>query len=392
MTLLLYCSVALAVLGLVENAVHAWRLRRIPIRIHVNGTRGKSTTTRLIAAGLRENGVRVIAKTTGTAARLILEDGSEQPVRRMGSPNISEQLRLARLAASRKAEALVVECMALHPETQWVSQHRIIRATVGVITNVRDDHLDVMGPSLADAASALCRTIPRKGDLVTAEGRWLSTIEARARELRTKVHVVAEADVSDTENAAFPYVSFKENVACALKVCELLGVEKSVALRGMWRAMPDPGAMRVYSLTRDGRPFMLVDAFAANDPTSTAQIWELFAAEIRSRRYPVVALINSRADRPQRVAELTAAVADTIKPDYVVLVGGSSIMARRLLERRGVPRGRISDFSRKRNPETLLGAISETVQDGAVIFGMGNTKVMGQRVTEYFAANGAAKA
>jgi hypothetical protein len=137
---------------------------------------------------------------------------------------------------------------------------------------------------------------------------------------------------------------------------------------------------------------MRVDAFAANDPTSTAQIWEMFAAEVRSGRYPVVTLINSRADRPQRVAELTAVVADTIKPDYVVLVGGSSIMARRLLERRGVPGGRISDFSRKRDPETLLRAISETVQNGAVIFGMGNTKVMGQRVTEYFAANGAAKA
>ena len=37
--------------------VAAWRhrrhLRSVPIRIHVAGTRGKSTTTRLIAAGLR---------------------------------------------------------------------------------------------------------------------------------------------------------------------------------------------------------------------------------------------------------------------------------------------------------------------------------------------------
>ncbi len=54
------------VLGLVENAVHHRRRRKIPIRIHVNGTRGgKSTTTRLIAGILRQAGYKTIAKTTG---------------------------------------------------------------------------------------------------------------------------------------------------------------------------------------------------------------------------------------------------------------------------------------------------------------------------------------
>jgi len=55
---------ALCVLWL---AVASWRhrrnLRAISLRIHVAGTRGKSTTTRLIAAGLRAAGHKVVAKT-----------------------------------------------------------------------------------------------------------------------------------------------------------------------------------------------------------------------------------------------------------------------------------------------------------------------------------------
>jgi len=38
-------------------------------RIHVNGIRGKSSVTRLIAAALREGKVKTLGKTTGTAAR-----------------------------------------------------------------------------------------------------------------------------------------------------------------------------------------------------------------------------------------------------------------------------------------------------------------------------------
>jgi UDP-N-acetylmuramoylalanine-D-glutamate ligase len=48
-----------------ERARHERRLARIPIRVHVNGTRGKSGVTRLIAAALRRSGIPTVAKTTG---------------------------------------------------------------------------------------------------------------------------------------------------------------------------------------------------------------------------------------------------------------------------------------------------------------------------------------
>ena len=43
----------LAGLGVLEDRRHRRHLARIPVRIHVNGTRGKSSVCRLIGAGLR---------------------------------------------------------------------------------------------------------------------------------------------------------------------------------------------------------------------------------------------------------------------------------------------------------------------------------------------------
>jgi poly-gamma-glutamate synthase PgsB/CapB len=148
-------SIIFLISGIIEQINHYKRVKRIPIRIHVNGTRGKSTTTRLIAAGLREAGFKVLSKTTGTLPRLILEDGTEVSIKRRGKANIIEQLKIFTEAIKRKVNVLVVECMAVSPELQWVSEHKLVKSTIGVITNVRQDHLEEIGPELDDMAEAL---------------------------------------------------------------------------------------------------------------------------------------------------------------------------------------------------------------------------------------------
>ena len=62
--------------------------------VYVNGIRGKSTVTRMIAAGLKSGGWSVFCKTTGTVPRLIGTDGVERPLRRRGKANIREQARV----------------------------------------------------------------------------------------------------------------------------------------------------------------------------------------------------------------------------------------------------------------------------------------------------------
>jgi len=66
-----------SILGIIEFTRHQKRIYSIPIRIHVNGTRGKSSVTRLIGAALRAGGIKTITKVTGTYPRLILEDGQD---------------------------------------------------------------------------------------------------------------------------------------------------------------------------------------------------------------------------------------------------------------------------------------------------------------------------
>ena len=75
-------------LGLIEAHYHRLALSHLPIRIHVNGSRGKSSVTRLIAAGLRAGGLKTLAKTTGTAPRIIDENGSRKEFKKNRSGNV----------------------------------------------------------------------------------------------------------------------------------------------------------------------------------------------------------------------------------------------------------------------------------------------------------------
>ena len=376
--------------GVAENLLHQLCIARIPVRVHVNGTRGKSSTTRLIAAGLRAGGLRVVAKTTGTAARLIMEDGSELPIaRRSGHANISEQMRIVRLAARRRVDAVVLECMALEAENQWVTERRMIRSTIGVITNARRDHLDIMGPTAADVAEVLSLSIPYRGHLVTAERDWLSVFERAARRSGAQLHLVDGSEAPDEVSAGLEYVSFKENLACALRVCELAGVPRQVALAGMAAAAGDPGSMTVRKITINGANYVFANAFAANDRDSTLTAWKIFADWTRAESaLPTAVIMNNRYDRLPRIAEMAALIAQEIRPSVVFLVGESGRLAARRLARAGVPRSLVVDLTRAGDARLALDRIAAECREGAHLFGIGNTRGAGQSIADYFLENG----
>src|SRR5690625_5679954 len=62
------------VIGIIEWNDHKKHVKALPIRVNVNGIRGKSTVTRLITGIIKEAGYKTIGKTTGTSARLIYWD------------------------------------------------------------------------------------------------------------------------------------------------------------------------------------------------------------------------------------------------------------------------------------------------------------------------------
>ena len=54
-----------------------------------------------------------------------------------------------------------MECMALQPLYQTITEKHMIHSNVGVMTNVRLDHVDIMGHTLPEIAETLGRTIPK---------------------------------------------------------------------------------------------------------------------------------------------------------------------------------------------------------------------------------------
>lgn len=317
---------ALLGLGIAESVSHRRRLKRIPTRVHVAGTRGKSSVTRLIAAGLRAGGRRCAAKTTGTLARMILPDAREVPIFRPRGPNIVEQTRVVALAESLGVDALVIECMALQPELHWLSENKLVRATHGVITNVRADHLDVMGPGEEDVARCLAGMIPVKGTLITAERRHLGILREACEDRKTRLVTVDDDDlaaVTDADMGGFLHVEHRDNVALALKVLEELEVPREAGLMGMWAGQPDPGALTEHEIDFFGRRIVFVNAFAANDPESTQGIWNMAVNRHRDLD-EIVAVFNLRADRPSRTRQLARETTFWHDADHVVLMGSGA--------------------------------------------------------------------
>lgn len=368
-------------LGIWEKKRHRRNLALIPVRVHVNGTRGKSTVTRLIAAGLRAGGRRVVAKTTGTAPRLILPDGGERAVVRQGPGNIREQMAVVGEAARLGADTLVVECMAVQPELQRVSETEFIRATVGVITNVRPDHLDVMGPRLNDVARNLAWTIPAGKTVFTAEGEadMLGILQREAHRRKSTLVAVAPTAAPADFARDFAYLMLPDNLALALAVCQHLGVPPAVAYRGMRAAQPDPGVLRVFRWPAQERAWLCVNAFAANDPVSTAALLSM----LRPAPGRLVYLVNLRPDRPQRTLQY-ATLVGRAKTDQVVVLGAQRRLFARLAVWRGVPPERLL-----LPPQRSAADIMAVLGPGpGTLVGIGNVAGLGQELVELWEREG----
>ncbi len=368
--------------SLVEYALHRRNLGQIPIRVQVNGTRGKSSVTRLIAAGLRAGGKRVVAKTTGTRASFILGDDEERPVLRLGKPNVGEQVRMVRTAWQMKAEALVFENMSLLPQYQIVENRMLVRPTHAVVTNVRADHLDVMGPRVSDVALTFGRALPRKSVLFTAERRYLDSL---TRSGRHEALVADLGTVCDEDMHGFNHVEHKENVALALDVCERLGVDRAVALAGMKRSRPDPGALRVLLLRHEGRDVEFVNALAANDPDSIGMIWQL----VKDRDKQRIVLVNCRTDRQDRSRQMAELVSGFGAESYVATGGTTRVFLRRAREL-GIPKHRLKDLGENLAPAVVYKGLFELVQVEALVFACGNTVGYGEELVGYFVQAGGA--
>jgi len=318
MYILILATLTLVLYWIIEYYRHLRNVRSIPIRIHVNGTRGKSSVTRLIAAGLRASGKRTIAKITGTLPRVVLPNGQEGAIIRLQGANIIEQKYIFRYATDHKPDAIVIECMAVNPVFQWITERKFVRSTLSVITNCRPDHQDLMGSTVHSISMSLSNTIPQGGVCFTAEDENYNILKQVAAKRHCRIVQVRPHDISDAEMKGFHHIEHPENVQLALAVCAELGVSREVALPGMQEARPDPGALRKYRMRDGGKWINFYNVFAANDPQSTEQIAHMLTD--RYKQAEVIIILNSRADRFFRSQQLIETVKH-LRFNYLFLTG-----------------------------------------------------------------------
>ncbi len=368
MIILIIATLILIGNWILEYRRHSRKVAAIPIRIHVNGTRGKSSVTRLIAAGLRAGNVKTVAKITGTQPRVVLSDGREAAIIRLQGANIIEQKYIFRYAATQNPDAIVIECMAVNPVFQWITERKFVKSTISVITNCRPDHLDQMGSTVQSVTMSLSNTIPKNGVCFTAENQQFGILKKIADQRNCKIHKILPTDVTDEEMSKFSHIEHKDNVQLALAVCAEAGVSREIALKGMQEATPDPGALKKYIIPDRDKDIHFYNVFAANDPESTVYIYNLITKNLVDAETFVI--LNSRADRLFRSQQLIDAL-EKVNYDYLLLTGEIVDKVEDYAHIKGISKDRVIAMGMPL-PEDVYNKVWELAKTEAHVLGIGN--------------------
>ncbi len=362
-------------------------VRSVPLRIAVTGTRGKSSVTRLIAAGLSAGGHRVLAKTTGSKAVVILPSGAEVPLRRRGFPSILEQLNILNLARRQHVHAAVLEVMSTRQESYEVELRKLVQPDIVVITNVRPDHLETLGESIQEIGAVFAFGVPKSCRLVVFDQDECPEILRQILKERGLPTCPIDKTAYEDLLAKYSrrdYCEWENNVRLALAVCEALGVSPKTALRGMLQAHPDFGALRIWHLVVGDKHWFAVNAFAANDPVSTKLIYDRVRAwNEKTHKLPMVGLLNLRADRKDRTLQwLQALSAQVLRFEHLFVSGvGAHAVAHTL--RAQTNRINVSVL-RPQFPEDVMNTVLSVDPRGGIIFGFGNIAGIGAELIEYW--------
>ncbi|RZI01381.1 poly-gamma-glutamate synthase PgsB [Staphylococcus condimenti] len=377
MLLVVIFSALILILGMREIYIHNKRIKKVPIRININGIRGKSTITRLIYGILREDNYKVIGKTTGTDARMLYWfDEEEYPVvRKPQGPNIGEQKDILQNVNDNGGEAIVNECMAVNPDYQIIFQNQLLKANIGVIVNVMEDHMETLGPTLDEVAEAFTATIPYNGKLIVMKDDYTEFFKKEADKRNTETIVVDKDKVEESLLREFDYIVFPDNVAIAMGVAEAVGANTDTALKGMLNAPPDSGAVHIHYYHKNNTKNIFVNAFAANEPQSTKAILQ----KVIDYKYPYekkVIILNCRGDRLDRTKLFTENFITDVDYDTLICVGKSTQLVTEVMKSQ--PDKKYLNFEGKPFEEVEKAIYEES--ENALVFCVGNIHGNGKKV------------
>ena len=372
---------------IVEHTLLKRRLRRIPLRICVTGTRGKSSVVRLIAACLKDTRMLVFAKTTGSKPCQVFPDGKEMEIQRRGHPTILEEKKAIKKASQAGVHAVVLEMMSIRPESLYAETNRMTKPHILVITNVRKDHVDEIGDSREEIARCFASAIPPKSTVFVPEEefypafQWMAD-KAGARLLKVPLGLSIGKN-EQREN--IPGHAFEQNFRLALAVVEFLGKDRDRAYKAAVRALPDFGGLKVWEVKRDScvTGWYFVSAFAANDPETTKDVLNKLENRGLFKGRRRIGLLNLRKDKGARTMQWFDALQEeeAYAFDRLFFVGEHAQALKDKLQRRIKPE--ITALRRKK-PEDLIVQIADLEKRESVIVGIGNMGGIGRSFVEYW--------
>ena len=252
-------------------------------RVLVTGTRGTSSTVRLLHAALQDAGLHSHARITGVVPRELGPQGIRTISRSAGAHVEEMRWWLGQIPAS--AEAVVLENSAITPDLQGLAG-RWLRPDITILTNTLPDHQELWGPGSASAAQVLTAGIVQQGRVILPAGlqadrHLLNLLRRRGCQI-----IFAEPAIAAGE------IHRAVNLGLALAAVEQLGLAVAPALQAMRCLPPDRYDFHVANYA--GAEVAM--AFSVNDIASTKTLfWGLKWSEDETRL-----IYNHRADRPGR--------------------------------------------------------------------------------------------
>ena len=252
-------------------------------RVLVTGSRGKSSTVRLLHAALQAAGLQSYARITGVVPRELGPDGIRTISRSAGAHVEEMRWWLRRLPVT--AQSIVLENSAISPEFQGLAG-RWLRPDVTILTNTLPDHQELWGPGSACAAGVLAAGIPKQGRVILPAG--LQADHHLLRLLNRRRCQIIFADPATAVGESHRDV----NLGLALATIEHLELATGTALQVMLDLPPDRYDFHVANC--GGAELAM--AFSANDIASTRVLFHSLKWSPHETRL----IYNHRADRPGR--------------------------------------------------------------------------------------------
>jgi poly-gamma-glutamate synthase PgsB/CapB len=354
-------------------------LQKLPLRITVSGTRGKSSTVRMIASILNQSGIRTFAKTTGSEPACIRPDGSVKKIRRRGI-TILEQKKILKFAIKNKAECIVTEIMSIQPENHRIESQKILKPHITLFTNFYPDHLENLEDNRMENWEVFSSDIYKKSKIFLHNSPGIERLIENAKEKDCCITLCNKLDAA----SIYPKIKsgpalYPENIDLIYELCKQLKIKEENIILGINKTVFDIGEFKIWEL--QSKNLIAVNAFGANDPKSTLITLSKTLKILETLKVPVNGFLNLRTDRPGRTLQWIDHFQKYKKP---------------LFSRLFIHGGHTEVFKRKVPGAVIIrkGTVNQIIQqlhsdnDKSILFCFGNISGTGQKIINYFSKKG----